>query len=275
NIKVTKGTPELLDLNYFYDVTGNIEHINDWQTGKWSAQDYSYDALDRLTTAQANSNFVGGYSQETYSYAPNGNMTSKTGVGSYTYGVQSASCPEGALNKPHAVVTAGSNTYCYDQNGAMRRRTAGGVTYTHTYDQENRLQSIVGGNFSATYSYDGDGNRVKAVVNNVTTHYPGRHYESTLSSGYTKYYFTGEQLVAFERSSGYGNHYGRRFVFRDHLGSTSLILNGAGVKLWEDRYKAYGETYYTYRKNNDSSFPQQTGYRYTGQRQEPDIGLYD
>ncbi|MCP4125987.1 MAG: hypothetical protein GY753_02855, partial [Gammaproteobacteria bacterium] len=39
--------------------------------------------------------------------------------------------------------------------------------------------------------------------------------------------------------------------------------------------KAYGETYYTYRKNNDSSFPQQTGYRYTGQRQEPDIGLYD
>ncbi|MCP4128207.1 MAG: RHS repeat-associated core domain-containing protein, partial [Gammaproteobacteria bacterium] len=37
----------------------------------------------------------------------------------------------------------------------------------------------------------------------------------------------------------------------------------------------YGETYYTYRKNGDSSFPQQTGYRYTGQRQEPDIGLYD
>ncbi len=34
NIKVTKGTPELLDLHYFYDVVGNIEHINDWQPEK-------------------------------------------------------------------------------------------------------------------------------------------------------------------------------------------------------------------------------------------------
>ena len=127
----------------------------------------------------------------------------------------------------------------------------------------------------AEYTYDGDGNRVKAVVNGETTHYPGRHFESTLGSGHTKYYFAGGQLIAFERSPEYETNYGRRYVFRDHLGSTSVIANGGGTKLWEDRFKAFGDTRFTYCKNNDPNFPMQTGYRYTGQRHEPDIGLYD
>ena len=57
----------------------------------------------------------------------------------------------------------------------------------------------------------------------------------------TKYYFANGQLVAFQRSD-YPENNGHRFVFRDHpsatlrtcLGSTSIILNGQGEKLWED-----------------------------------------
>ncbi|MCP4128742.1 MAG: hypothetical protein GY753_17025, partial [Gammaproteobacteria bacterium] len=86
----------------------------------------------------------------------------------------------------------------------------------------------------AEYMYDGDGNRVKAVVNGETTYYPFPHYEETTDSGYTKYYYAGSDLVAFTRSSGYGQDYGRRYVFKDHpstslrtsLGSTSVIVNG-------------------------------------------------
>jgi len=52
------------------------------------------------------------------------------------------------------------------------------------------LVSVSGGSSSASFAYDGDGNRVKATI-------------------------VGD-LVAFERSSGYGNYYGRRYVFRDH-----------------------------------------------------------
>jgi hypothetical protein len=45
------------------------------------------------------------------------------------------------------------------------------------------------------------------------------------------------QLVAFERSAGYGVDWGRRFVFRDHLGSTNVIINAtSGLLLWRDRY---------------------------------------
>jgi Calx-beta domain/Beta-propeller repeat len=56
---------------------------------------------------------------ELYTYDPLGNILSKTGVGAYSYGAQSALCPTGALNKPHAAVSAVAASYSYDQNGNM------------------------------------------------------------------------------------------------------------------------------------------------------------
>ena len=125
---------------------------------------------------------------------------------------------------------------------------------------------------TVTFTYDGDGNRVKKDEDSVVTHYPGRHYESTIGSGSTKYYYAGGQLIAFERSPEYGINYGRRFVFRDHLGSTSVIVNDKGEKLWEDRFYPFGDVRYTYRKGDDPSFPLQTQYRYTSQWFEDGLG---
>jgi len=129
--------------------------------------------------------------------------------------------------------------------------------------------------------YDGGGNRVRSVItagSQVTeTHYAGAHYEKTVGSGDTKYYYipTGDdvagQLVAFERSSGYGVDWGRRFLFRDHLGSTNVIINGSsGLLLWRDRYLPFGDVRDTYRK--DAGFSLQTQYRFTGQRLEQRLG---
>ncbi len=96
-----------------------------------------------------------------------------------------------------------------------------------------------------------------------------------LTSGYTKYYYAGGDLVAFTRSSGYGQDYGRRYVFKDHLGSTSVIVNGGGTKLWEERFYPYGESRYTYRKDQGGrDIDLQTPMRYTGQRLDEAIGLY-
>lgn len=66
----------------------------------------------------------------------------------------------------------------------------------------------------ATFTHDGRAcpehsrrdNRVKAIVGSVTTLYPGKHYEYVNSTTYTKYYYASNDLVAFERSSGYGKH---------------------------------------------------------------------
>jgi len=157
----------------------------------------------------------------------------------------------------------------------MITRTVSGVTYTLTYNAENRLTQVVSGTLTASYTYDGDGHRVRSVItagSQVTeTHYVGAHYERTLNSGNTKYYTIAGQLVAFERSSGYGVDWGRRFVFRDHLGSTNVIINGSsGLLLWRDRYLPFGDVRDTYRK--DAGFSLQTQYRFTGQRLEQRLG---
>jgi len=143
-----------------------------------------------------------------------------------------------------------------------------------SHSRENR-PAQVNGTLTASYVYDGDGNRVRSVItagSQVTeTHYVGAHYERTLNSGNTKYYTIAGQLVAFERSSGYGVDWGRRFLFRDHLGSTNVIINGSsGLLLWRDRYLPFGDVRDTYRK--DAGFSLQTQYRFTGQRLEQRLG---
>ncbi|MCS6845557.1 MAG: hypothetical protein NZ528_14760 [Caldilineales bacterium] len=160
----------LQNLEYVYDAVGNVLTIKDYKvTGGTQTQSFTYDPLDRLLSAGASGGSSGqGQYSESYTYNASGNLMSKTGVGSYTYGTQASDCPEGALSKPHAVVTAGSNTYCYDQNGNLRRRKIGATTYTLTYDAENRLTGVSGG-ASASFVYDGDGQRVKATFNGTTT----------------------------------------------------------------------------------------------------------
>jgi len=65
--------------------------------------------------------------------------------------------------------------------------------------------------------------------------------------------------------------WGRRFVFRDHLGSTNVIINGSsGLLLWRDRYLPFGDVRDTYRR--DAGFSLQTQYRFTGQRLEQRLG---
>jgi RHS repeat-associated protein len=76
-----------------------------------------------------------------------------------------------------------------------------------------------------------------------------------------KYYYLGAQRVAMlENSTVY-------YLLGDHLGSTALTVNSAGAKYGELRYKAFGETRYTF-----GTTP--TSFGFTGQRQESGLGLY-
>ncbi len=53
-----------------------------------------------------------------------------------------------------------------------------------------------------------------------------------------------------------------------------MIVNGAGTKLWEDRYTAFGDLRYSWNSTSDGVMPMQTDMRYTGQRFDDAIGLY-
>ncbi len=139
----------------FYDAVGNLTRIDDYKSGSPQSQTFGYDNLYRITSAYASGGTGGNgdYSTESYNYDPNtGNLSSKSTVGSYSYGTQSSGCLEGALAaRPHAVTTAGTTTYCYDRNGNMTRRDPTGTpVYNFQYNAENQMTAVSG---TATASF--------------------------------------------------------------------------------------------------------------------------
>ena len=76
-----------------------------------------------------------------------------------------------------------------------------------------------------------------------------------------QYYYAGAQRIAMRENGTLS------YLLSDHLGSTSITANGSGVKVAELRYKAWGETRYTW-----GTTP--TTYRYTGQREDSYINMY-
>ena len=282
------GVETFQNLTYTYDPVGNVASIVDGVAVQ--TQDFSYDDLDRLRS-------VSDAYDEAYEYFRGGSLQRKgdpinTSDGLYDYD---------DTEHVHAVTGYRDNSYGYDDNGNMTSRTVDDVSYALTYDSENRLISVEGGDSTSVFTYDGDGNRMQSVHSEykpnstaitTTSTYAGNYYEqlegecvgpdcedyaaemdcpdgATCS---TKYYYADGQLVASERSAEYGDNYGRRFLFRDHLGSTNVIVSGAGAKLWEDRFYPFGDVRHTYRKDNDPAFPVQTQYRYTGQWFEDGLG---
>jgi RHS repeat-associated protein len=89
----------------------------------------------------------------------------------------------------------------------------------------------------------------------------GNYYEVT-AGVVTKYYYAGSQRIAV-RKNGVLN-----YLLSDHLGSTSLVTDAAGVVVSQQQYKAWGETRYT-------SGSEVTRYQYTGQYSDSYINLLD
>ncbi len=246
----TSGNPiSLQDLDYQYDAVGNVAQIDDYKAGFPQTQSFSYDALNRLKTAQASGGTYGDYGQDAYLYSFSGNLTSKAGrTQSYTDTLHA-----------HAVgATSNGDWYKYDANGNMITRTVGADTFALTYDVENRLtEAKKNGTTIATFAYDGDGKRVKATVDGTTTVYVGDYYEVGATT--KKYYSIGGVRVAM-----YDNNT-LRYLLGDHLGSTAITADSSGSLSSELRYKAWGDNRYT----NGTTL---TTYHFTGQREESGLG---
>ncbi len=250
------------DLDYTYDNNGNIETIADYAAdGGTQTQTFTYDTLDRLTSAVATGGTGGTYTSQNYVYdSTTGNLSSKAGQ-TLTYG--------DAAHR-HAATAYNGWEYIYDANGNMTHRDPPDANYyDFTYDTENRLiEGKKNGVTIATFTYDGDGNRVKSVVNSVTTAYVGSHFEWTGSTDtMKKYYSAGGTRVGIRVGSSTGQTTGLSWLFGDQLGSTSITLNASGAETGELRYTPWGETRY-----NTGTTP--TTFRYTGQREQSEIGLY-
>ncbi len=266
NITTTRSADqiELQDLSYIYDAGGNITKITDSLTGE--SQNFGYDALNRLTSANA----VDGLANynESYGYnASTGNLETKGSL-NLSYEAPSALGCTGLVYTEflaHAVSAAGGNSYEYDCNGNQKIRhiNSGPLAgdYVLSYDAENRLVKVEkNGAELATFVYDGDGRQVKATINGETTVYVGPHYE-VKGSVVTKYYFAGATRIAMRENGTLS------YLLGDHLGSSSVTTDANGVSTATMFYKAWGETRYSTGNLN-------TKYQYTSQRNEGDLGLH-
>jgi RHS repeat-associated protein len=219
---------------------GNIQTITDLIDGT-RTQSFQYDGLNRIAQAQSTA-----YGTLTYNFDAIGNMTYNSQVGGYSY----------LPAKPHAVITAGANSYTYDPNGNMMGRN--GATLTHDY--ENRLVSLVAGGTTTIFVYDAAGGRVKKTSSSITTLYIGKLYECT-SGVCTSHIFAGGNRIVSKKPSG------TYYYHTDHLGSSSVITNASGAKEQEIYYYPFGQT----RFNSGSV---DLHHKYTGQEEDAETGLY-
>jgi len=154
------------------------------------------------------------------------------------------------------VTGAFGNSYGYDANGNQTSRTIGGVAYTFIFDYENRVTEVKQGTTGiATFVYDADGNRVMGTVSGTTTVYVAGVYE--YQGGATTKYYEGNAM----RRTSYASGNGVSYLLRDHLGSSSVIVN-------QDGTVAKSEFYYPYGGNRGAAFSPWTTKRFTGQYHE-------
>jgi len=247
-LNTVSGNTTLQNVSYGYDNNGNYVTLTDSLKG---TQTFGYDESNRLVSA------TGPYGGLTYTYDQIGNMTFNSQVGTYTYPDSGASSV-----RPHAVSTAGANSYTYDANGNM----VNGAGRILIYDYENRPTNITNGGQTTTFVYDGDGGRVKKIVGNTTTTYIGKLYECETSSGTTqcvKYIWAGGQRVAMKQvTNGTVDYY-----HGDHLGSTSVVTTATGTQE-EDL------TYYPYGAIRTDTGTTNVPYKYTNQELDASTGLY-
>jgi RHS repeat-associated protein len=249
---------------------GNGNNGNVWNLYNYKDrnrdQTFTYDALNRLTSAQnagtdCNQKVLENkteYWGNSYSYDAWGNLLNKTVT---KCGAENLAVTADVHNWIHAT---GTPDYQYDAAGNMTFN-ATAPTQTYTYDQENRLTGAAG----YTYTYDADGNRVKKANGSTGTLYwymtPGIVAESDLNGNLTsEYVFFGGERVA--RKDFAGGTTSVAYYFSDHLKTASVITDSAGVIKSESDFYPWGaELQFV---ANDSNH-----YKFTGKERDTETNL--
>jgi RHS repeat-associated protein len=250
---VKNGTTSYLDLDYTLDSNSNITQlVNGWRdtSSVWHSEteSYSYDGLDRLTSASCTS------WSHTYAYDKVGNRASKNSV-TYT------------INTVNEVTSLSDGTsFTYDDNGNRIQKTKGTDTWVYTYDYANRLTEIEENSTTLEeYVYDGDSKRIQVTDDSKTTIYIHSGltvlYEETMNSAATYIYGPIGRIAKRTTINQETNTF---YYHTDHLGSTRLVTDDNKTIVTHTVYYPFGEPYST-----DGS----QDYSFTGKKQDT-TGLY-
>ena len=184
NFSYGVGSTLKVSEDFTYDANGNITAVGDLVPNGPRSKNFTYDALNRLTSATA-SNL---YGVENYTYdALNNLRTRVTGGNTLTLNYD-------ATNRLASVAQNGSvvTQYGYDTQGNRNALTNGGATTSYGFDAENQLLQVQG---VEGYAYDASGRRVAKTTSTGTP---------------TEYYFydqAGQLMYSFDPNALLATNY--------------------------------------------------------------------
>jgi len=232
------------NISYSYDKLGNVLNRDDYSISSKQIKDsFIYDAMDRLTSVNMNTNVTHAErTSTTYRYNSIGNMTYKSGLGTYTY----------YADKPHAIKKVGTRNYTYDNVGNMTNRNGDIITY----NAMSLPSEIVGKNGKkVNFYYDTSGQRYKKEAGGISTYYIGKAYEEEVDGDdVTKTCYitiagktigTHVEKIDEQYSINHSNpHYKtsyNRYFHTDALGSITSITDDSANVIERRSYDPFGK----------------------------------
>ena len=239
------------------DAVGRITQKTEDVQGTTHVWGYTYDSSGRLTNVTKDSTSVA-----TYGYDGDDNRTTFTNPGGTVHPTYDAQ---------DRLLTYGSTSYTYTDNGELATKTDGAGTTTYTYDAlGNLIEVVLPSAEDITYVVDGENRRV------------GRQVGGTLTSGFLYH----DKLHTVAQLDGSGSVVSQ-FVFgsksnvpdyvvtssatlrvlSDHLGSPRLVVDiSSGTVVEQIDYDEFGVV------TNDTS-PGTTPFGFAGGLYDGDTGL--
>ena len=292
----------LQHLSYQYDNVSNITQISDGrsddiltQIGNQlgisetrakqfnATQHFTYDNLYRLTRA-ANDDVFGSVA---YGYDQIGNMISKVAsltspdplmnLGTMTHGGELGSSnrngrAESDAPGPHALTRWGSGddaqTIEYDANG----NTISERGQHYNWDVKDRLSSMSKAGTTANYHYDYQDSRKYKIVqseDNTSEVFYIDKYSEVRDGELIKYAYAGTQRIARSKGQSNSRLTPKTFYLHDHLGSTNLATDTAGVVTEQVVNYPFGRVRLSASANDKA----QSDYRFTGKEKDNESEL--
>ena len=232
-----------LSLEFQHDKLGNVLALLD-RADDSRSQHFAYDSASRLASAS------GLYGDREYHYDAVGNVRGFAGR-KYAYGTGNRVRSDGLWD------------YDYDANGNVVSRRQGELVHTFGFDDLNRMTSM-SGEAEERYRYDDGESRLAKTAGDKTTYYVSADYEEVWQGGerieVVKHYLSGGQKVATRDEDGL------KYVYPDHLGSSSRMADADGNQIKAIWYLPFGGDA---RETGEAK----ARYRYTG-KEKDDTGLY-
>jgi RHS repeat-associated protein len=263
NISTMLGGSTIQNLAYDYDGSLNLKSRTDSLQAQNKTERFRYDKLNRLTCAyfSANEN-PGAACAQSFGYAANGNLLSKSDVGTLQYG---------DAKHPHAVTNAQGDAYAYDDVGNQITRP-GGISITYTpFDLPSRITQ---GADVTTFGYDGDEQRIRKTTPTSETLYFEELFEQ-VSDGNNKafrYYVHSPERVIAVVTNG-GDDPGTKWLSVDNLGSVESVTDDAGNVVEKRSYDAFGAKRNPVWGVAGGPAPSKTTKGFTGHEEDEEFGL--